>query len=1381
MKKLLTLLMLVVSTAFGSNVAYWKMDEKTGVTSSTATVGADSLDINSSPTAPNVVRGIVGPVGYYRAIQSTNTGTWTATDVLNGTATDSALSLDSTEGATIAFWINETPGALNGSTYAYAVSKGVGTSFPSSLHNYAVAFKTNQIAFSFGNGTQRVVANNTANWGALTSIWHHVAVTVNPTATLGLSDFKFYLDGALLSTNNNLLVTGTLGVGLSISTNTGPLVVMNSPDGSSTAGFLGGLDELRVYNSVLTSSDISILANVPSSTVTTNDLWLGTGSRVYDASGIRYYPNGQTTTYASNIIDWINQDTNTTIALNKLPASITNVVANSITNALSSTHLNATVTANVLTYSITNSSPLFQLGINNGGALTNLNITTASGTLPIAHGGTGATSAAGARTNLSLVVGTDVQAWSANLDMLAILNASSLTNININTGTVGTLADNRLSSNVPLKDGANTFTGVNIFTTNMLVRFAGPTANPYTFISNTVSKAHVEMTTSDNTDAYLTLARSNNAARASLGVNGIIGYLLLGDDGAGFGRNAVQLSGGVETVGFGVNTLNFNNSSAGAVTFNGATVSTPNGWALNADWLFPSSSAGVTTNSGGIFSLNAITASNFLAGAFGGFTGNGSALTNLNASQLLSGTIPDTRLSSNIPLKNSVNVFTSNNTFNAENLSFTNQNGSSARFFHEGGTGGMIFSVASSNNISFIQLSADTSGLVNPRTTLSMGNANGTDGWDALDQVNSTTLKVGVGFPTLFLGYAQGAGTINVGDETSDTVVLNASSGSWPNGFNGNSGQLILSASPTGPITNGVGGIVSQGTVTMSNLVLSAGSGSLNGIFSANIVTNINSGLGITITGAGLNNYTAAINPGIVLTNGMNISVGTVNGLNTAQIGTNITGNAPWLTASASGNIFSVNTNSTKLAISTFTDNNGTAITNISLTTGVSGTLPVTKGGTGTGTQFTQGSVVFADGSGVYSQDNGGLFYDSTLRRLGVNISSGLLGKIHIQSTNGTDSGIFLDGFSSTATQGASLVMRRAEGTQASPSAVLSGDLLASIGARGYGATGFTANNRAKIHAVASENWSDTAQGTRYEFYTTPSGGLLTAEAMRITDTGLVGFNTTTPLGQIHVSATNEGNVAYYDSYSTNTGATIIQRRARGTLASPTAVQSGDILGGITLRGYGTTGFSSNGRVRMNGVTTENWTDSAQGAYLAWFTTLTGGTNTTENMRLTESGQLLVGTNSGAAGNKAVINGTTEIFGGAAAMGPATGQNNFVLSGSTNGGLGYVQVVGGRAFTRVATLTNYTLGVGDYYLGVNSTNATITVTLPAATVFPNGGTFVVVQEFGTNSSIIITRAGADTINALTTNAVITTTLPTGSQGRAMRTVTSDGISSWSAY
>jgi len=50
--------------------------------------------------------------------------------------------------------------------------------------------------------------------------------------------------------------------------------------------------------------------------------------------------------------------------------------------------------------------------------------------------------------------------------------------------------------------------------------------------------------------------------------------------------------------------------------------------------------------------------------------------------------------------------------------------------------------------------------------------------------------------------------------------------------------------------------------------------------------------------------------------------------------------------------------------------------------------ISVSSGGSGTSTAFTAGSVVFAGASGVYSQNNGQLFWDSTNNRLGIGTGS---------------------------------------------------------------------------------------------------------------------------------------------------------------------------------------------------------------------------------------------------------------------------------------------------------------------------------------------------------------------------------------------------------
>lgn len=75
-----------------------------------------------------------------------------------------------------------------------------------------------------------------------------------------------------------------------------------------------------------------------------------------------------------------------------------------------------------------------------------------------------------------------------------------------------------------------------------------------------------------------------------------------------------------------------------------------------------------------------------------------------------------------------------------------------------------------------------------------------------------------------------------------------------------------------------------------------------------------------------------------------------------------------------------------------------------SITVGWTGTLAVARGGTGTGTAFTTGSVIFAGASGTYSQDNANLFWDDTNNRLGIGTTSpqqaiDITGKIALSGT----------------------------------------------------------------------------------------------------------------------------------------------------------------------------------------------------------------------------------------------------------------------------------------------------------------------------------------------------------------------------------------------
>jgi hypothetical protein len=65
-----------------------------------------------------------------------------------------------------------------------------------------------------------------------------------------------------------------------------------------------------------------------------------------------------------------------------------------------------------------------------------------------------------------------------------------------------------------------------------------------------------------------------------------------------------------------------------------------------------------------------------------------------------------------------------------------------------------------------------------------------------------------------------------------------------------------------------------------------------------------------------------------------------------------------------------------------------------------------------------------------------------------------------------------------------------------------------------------------------------------------------------------------------------------------------------GTVAAPSATQSGDNLGTILFTGYGATQWSTaNVPSLMSAVATENWTNTANGVSLQFSTTINGSTN----------------------------------------------------------------------------------------------------------------------------------------------------------------------------
>lgn len=95
--------------------------------------------------------------------------------------------------------------------------------------------------------------------------------------------------------------------------------------------------------------------------------------------------------------------------------------------------------------------------------------------------------------------------------------------------------------------------------------------------------------------------------------------------------------------------------------------------------------------------------------------------------------------------------------------------------------------------------------------------------------------------------------------------------------------------------------------------------------------------------------------------------------------------------------------------------------------------------------------------------------------------------------------------------------LRRARGTQASPQALQSVDILGAFSFRGWTGSGWT-GSRGFLAVRADQNWSTTAQGTEMFFSTTPNGSTTPSVRMLIDNDGEVGIGTLSPVSRLHVS-----------------------------------------------------------------------------------------------------------------------------------------------------------------------------------------------------------------------------------------------------------------------
>lgn len=124
---------------------------------------------------------------------------------------------------------------------------------------------------------------------------------------------------------------------------------------------------------------------------------------------------------------------------------------------------------------------------------------------------------------------------------------------------------------------------------------------------------------------------------------------------------------------------------------------------------------------------------------------------------------------------------------------------------------------------------------------------------------------------------------------------------------------------------------------------------------------------------------------------------------------------------------------------------------------------------------------------------------DSTNNALGVGVAPSSAAVIDIVNNSGTNKAVQETAYGSNA----GFRTRRATGTLASPTASLTNDVIGFFSARGYGATGFAAASTGVLNMTAMETFTDTSMKTDAIIQATPTGSVTSAEAFRVSSTGV--------------------------------------------------------------------------------------------------------------------------------------------------------------------------------------------------------------------------------------------------------------------------------------